>query len=102
MVNNLPAKAGDTRDTGLILRLRRFPRVKKGNSLQYSAWRIPWTEELGRRATVHGVAEWDMTEHARIYLTINDAGVKPVLHGKTITALGHRTGKVKMWNLNLN
>ena len=24
-------------------------------------WEIPWTEEPGR-ATVHGVAEWDMTE----------------------------------------
>ena len=59
MVNNLPAKAGDTRDTGLILRLRRFPRVKKGNSLQYSclensmdrgAWQegySPWGRRVG-------------------------------------------------------
>ena len=33
------------------------------------AWRIPWTEQLqshgwSRRATVHGVAESDKTEHA--------------------------------------
>ena len=35
MVKNLPAKAGDTRDAGSIPRLRRFPRVKKGNQLQY-------------------------------------------------------------------
>ena len=26
------------------------------------AWRIPWTEELGR-ATVHGVTALDKTEH---------------------------------------
>ena len=25
------------------------------------AWEIPWTEEPGRWATVHGVAESDMT-----------------------------------------
>ena len=30
------------------------------------AWRIPWTEELQRRATVHRVAELDVTEHARL------------------------------------
>ena len=30
------------------------------------AWRIPWTEEPGRQATVHGVAEsgrTDATQH---------------------------------------
>ena len=26
------------------------------------AWAISWTEEPGRLPTVHGVAEWDMTE----------------------------------------
>ena len=43
-----------------------------------------------------------MTEHARIYLTPNKAGINPVLHSKTITALGHRTEKEKICNLNLN
>ena len=59
MVKNLPAKAGDTRDMGLILRLRRFPRVKKGNPLQYScledsmdrgSWQAgysPWGRRVG-------------------------------------------------------
>ena len=36
MVKNLPAKAGDTRDSGLTPGLRRFPGVGNGNLLQYS------------------------------------------------------------------
>ena len=43
-----PAKAGDVRDTGLILGSGRPPGVGHGNPLQYSCWRIPWTEEPGR------------------------------------------------------
>ena len=31
------------------------------------AWKIPWTEEVGRLHTVHGVAkESDTTEHAHM------------------------------------
>ena len=30
------------------------------------AWKVPWTEEPGGQATVHGVAEWGMTEHVCI------------------------------------
>ena len=44
---NLPANAGDVRDTGLILGLRRSPERGLGNPLQYSCLRIPWTEEPG-------------------------------------------------------
>ena len=29
---------------GSIPRLRRSPGVENGNSLQYFAWKIPWTE----------------------------------------------------------
>ena len=36
MVKNLPAKAGDVRDTGLIPGLGRFPGKGNGNPLQYS------------------------------------------------------------------
>jgi len=43
-----PAKAGDVRDMGLILGSGRPPGVGHGNPLQYSCWRIPWTEEPGR------------------------------------------------------
>ena len=42
-------------DLGSIPGLGRFPGEENGCSLQYSAWRIPWTEELGR--LVHGVAK---------------------------------------------
>ena len=35
-VKNLPAKAGDTGDTGLIPGLGRSPGEENGNSLQYS------------------------------------------------------------------
>ena len=34
------------------------------------AWKIPWTEEPGRRATVHGrCKEWDVSEHAHVCAT---------------------------------
>ena len=34
----------------------RSPAEGNGNPLQYLAWRIPWTEELGQ-ATVHGITK---------------------------------------------
>ena len=34
-------------DLGLIPGSGRFPGEGNGNPLQYFAWRIPWTEELG-------------------------------------------------------
>ena len=46
-VKNLPAKTGDIGDSGLILGWGRSPGGGNGNQLQYSAWKIPWTEELG-------------------------------------------------------
>jgi len=47
VVKNPPANAGNTRGTGLIPGSRRSPRGGHGNPLQYSPWRIPWTEEPG-------------------------------------------------------
>ena len=47
MVRNLPANERDVRDTGLIPGLGRSPGEENGNPLQYSAWKIPWTEEPG-------------------------------------------------------
>ena len=47
MVKNTPDGVGDVRDEGLILRLGRSPGGGHGNPLQYSAWRIPRTEEAG-------------------------------------------------------
>ena len=45
MVKNLPVNAADTRDKNLIPGLGRSPRVGNGNPLQYSAWKIPWSEK---------------------------------------------------------
>ena len=47
MVKNLPTNAGDVRDVGLIPGSGRSPGGGHGNPLQYSCWRIPWTEESG-------------------------------------------------------
>ena len=33
-------------DPGLILGLGRSPGEGNGNPLQYSAWKVPWTEEV--------------------------------------------------------
>ena len=47
VVKNLPANAGDIRDAGSIPGSGRSPGGGLDNSLQYSCWRIPWTEEPG-------------------------------------------------------
>ena len=47
VVKNLSAKARDIRDLGLIPGWGRCPGGRHGNPLQYSCWRIPWTEEPG-------------------------------------------------------
>ena len=44
MIKNLPASVGDTRDTGLIPGSGRSPKVRNGNSLQYS-----YLESMDRR-----------------------------------------------------
>ena len=59
MIKNLPANAGDT---GSILGLGRSPGEGHGNPLQYSCWRIPWTEEPGRLYSPRGHKEMDTTE----------------------------------------
>ena len=41
VVKNLPAKAGDEKDTGLIPALERAPRVEHGSPLQYSCLENP-------------------------------------------------------------
>ena len=62
MVKNLPANAGNVRDTGLIPGSGRSPGGRYGNPLQYSGLETP----MGRgvwRATVHRVARsQDTTE----------------------------------------
>ena len=48
VVKNLPASAGDIRDTALIPGLGGSPGGGHGNPLQFIAWIIPWTEELDK------------------------------------------------------
>ena len=57
VVRNLPATAGDIRDVGSISGSERSPGEENGNPLQYTCWRIPWTEGHGRLQSIgsHGV-----------------------------------------------
>ena len=68
MVKNPPASAGDARGVNSIPGLERSPRGGNVNSLQYFAWKIPWTEESGG---LHYIpwdhTELDMTECARTH-----------------------------------
>ena len=62
VVKNLPANAGERRDSGLIPGSGRSPGGGHGNTLQYSGWENP-VERGDWWATVHGVAkELNMTE----------------------------------------
>ena len=61
MVRNPPANAGDIRDTGLIPGSRRSPGGGHGDPLLYSCLENPM-DRGAWRATVHRVAESDMTE----------------------------------------
>ena len=56
VVKNLPANAGDARDTGSISGSRRSPGGGNGNPLQYSCPGNPMEREAWL-ATVHGVAK---------------------------------------------
>ena len=56
MVKNLPAYAGDIRDSGSVLGLGRAPGGGNGNPLQYSCLENPM-DRGAWRATVHGVAK---------------------------------------------
>ena len=47
-LKNLPANAGDIRDSGSIPGLEGSPGGGHGNALSILAWRIPWLEEPGR------------------------------------------------------
>ena len=58
VVKNLPASAGDV---GSIPGSGKPPRVGNSNSLQYSCLENPM-DRGAWQATVHGVAELDMTE----------------------------------------
>ena len=56
MVKNLPANAGDVRDTGSVPGLRRSPGEGNGDLLQYSCLENPM-DRGAWRAMVHRVAK---------------------------------------------
>ena len=62
VVKNPPANAGDIRDTGSIPGLGRSSGGGHDYPLQYSSWRIPWTEEPGGLQYPWGRKESDTTE----------------------------------------
>ena len=64
VVKNPPASAEDVRDMGLIPGSGRSPGEGHGNSHQYSCLENPVDRGVWQ-ATVHGVAESDMTEGFR-------------------------------------
>ena len=72
VVKNPPAKAGDARHTGSIPGSGSFPVERNSNSLQYLAWRIPWTEEpAGLQSTGSQGSDNDQarcTQHTRVFL----------------------------------
>ena len=67
MVKNLPAKAGDIRDEGLIPGSGRSLGGGHGNPLQYSYLGNPM-DRGAWRATVHRVTESDITERLTLRL----------------------------------
>ena len=69
MVKNLPAIAGDKRDVGSIPESGRSPGGRHGNPLQYSCLENPM-DGGAWRATVHGIAESDMTERLTLLLKL--------------------------------
>ena len=65
MVKNLPANAGNVRDTGSIPMSGRSPGGRNSNPLQYSCLENPM-DRAARQATVHRAAKsqtlWSQTE----------------------------------------
>ena len=61
MVKDVPASEGDVRDTGSIQGLGRSPGGGHDNPLQYSCLEN-LMDRGAQQATVHRVAELDMTE----------------------------------------
>ena len=68
LVKNLPAKAGDARDRGLIPGLGKSPGEGNGNPLQHSCLENP-TDRGAWCTTVHGCKQSDMTERTLTHVT---------------------------------
>ena len=58
VVNNPPAKAGETQETQIQSLGREDPLEKEmATDSSILAWRLPWPEESGGLHTVHGVTK---------------------------------------------
>ena len=68
VVKNLPANAGDMRGS------RRSPGEGNGNPLQYSCLRNPMDRGVWR-AIALGIAELEMTEHAKTCVVVFFSGL---------------------------
>ena len=68
MVKNIPASAGDIRDSGSIP--GQEDPLEEGVATHSSilAWKIPWTEETGRLQSM-GLRR-DTTEHLTLYFHV--------------------------------
>ena len=64
MVKNLPANAGDIRESGSIPGLGRYPGEENGNPLSILAWSIPWTEEPGGLQSMGSHSQTQLSTHA--------------------------------------
>ena len=91
VVKNLPAKIGDTRDTGSVPGLGRSPGVGNGSLLQYSCLENS-IHRGARQATVQGVAESDKTERLS---TITTESVYTI--SRHILPLNHLSFHTKWW-----
>ena len=64
VVKNPPANAEGTRDSSSIPGSGRSPGVGNDNTLQYSSWKIPWTEEPDRLQPVGSQSQTQLSEHS--------------------------------------
>ena len=74
MVKNPPAMSGDP---GSISGWGRSLTERMAIHSSVLAWRIPWIEEPGEGwgATVHGIAESDMTEQLLLCFTLGSGAI---------------------------
>ena len=90
MVKNLPA----TKETVFSPGLGRSPGEGKGYPLQYSSWRIPWTEEPGGLLPMEHAASHDLETNRSIQEAGDQKGplVVPLMNlSATSTSVSPRT-----------
>ena len=67
-VKNLPANAGDARDSGSIPVSERSPGVWNGSPLQYSCLEVPWTEVHGRLLSMGSQSRTRLSTHTHTHI----------------------------------